>query len=124
MSSRSRLRSSPSPCRVSQVPGPICPRALSPITPEGPAEALLSLTHHRRRRASPLSGGLATFALCNEAESGSLDATARAFARRGFGLADCSENRPPGYLLNDLIGRGIYLFGLHFPASSASSNLS
>jgi len=39
MSSRPRLRTSPSPRRVSQVPRSICPHALSPFTPGGPMAA-------------------------------------------------------------------------------------
>ena len=43
-----------------------------PYHPGGrPHGCFRSLLHHRRR-ASPLSGGLATLLLCNEAESGSL----------------------------------------------------
>ena len=42
-----------------------------PYHPGRPDGCFRSLLHHRRR-ASPLSGGLATLLLCNEAESGSL----------------------------------------------------
>ena len=56
--------------RVSQVPRPFCPRALSPFTPEGPIGA--------RTRCFPIDGRLQHLRqtghlhLCNEADSGSL----------------------------------------------------
>ena len=47
-----------------------------------------------------LSDGLAAPTWCNEAESGSLIATARAFAFRGFAYQITPIPRPVGYLAN------------------------
>src|SRR6266481_7923607 len=69
--------------RVSQVPRPFCPRALSPFIPAGPAVAASRCftTGGRlqliRRDWPPTTSN-------NETESGSLIATAHGFASRGL----------------------------------------
>ena len=70
MSSRRALRPSPQPRRISQVPRPICPRALSPITPASPVGSMARCAPHRRR-ASPHPKGWPTRRKCYEGESGS-----------------------------------------------------
>jgi len=70
------------PRRVSQVPRLICPCALPPLTPEGPATAC---THCliASYRFHPYPAGWPPPSR-NEAETGSLYAAARRFAFRGF----------------------------------------
>ena len=70
MDSHTRLAACLPPARVSQVPRLICPRALSPLTPESPTNASAHCFFVDGRLQ--FSGTLATLALRNEAESGSL----------------------------------------------------
>ena len=58
-------------CRASQAPRLICPRALSPTTPEGPLAAL-ACCFTNGLSGFTLVGRLATFVFPIEAESGSL----------------------------------------------------
>ena len=75
------------------------PRALSPFTPEGLTGA--------SNRFFPASGGftiferLAALNLCNEADSSSPYATARAFASPGSGPEVTLSHRWVSYMYND-----------------------
>jgi len=69
--------------RVSQVPRPFCPRALSPFTPAGPAVALTRYFTADGRLPLIWRDWPPT-PLYNEVDSGSLIATARGFASRGL----------------------------------------
>jgi len=71
------------------VPDFVFRHAPSPLTPESPAAARTRCL--AADAGLVLSDGLATLAWCNEAELGSLSATARAFALCG---ASCRESLP------------------------------